>query len=214
MSNAERTGLVKKDVVWCEVGGQEKGEEFYELTEKKKKYLTVCGGIILCAGLMAAITFQFRTEAPEDEAAETVEDAVTENIVDPGENQPEENGESELVVNPENDKTEADDTAPAVDSRPAQTDEAEQSIQPDVEKPEAPSGEVLTDPTVQPDGTPVEDVPETGGDGQFLKPIHRSRRQEIRKAARFISPVLAGWIIRAVEAPVHRQAICTRTAIK
>lgn len=140
-------------------------EIFMKLTEKKKKYLTVCGGIILCAGLMAAITFQFRTEAPEDEAAETVEDAVTENIVDPGENQPEENGESELVVNPENDKTEADDTAPAVDSRPAQTDEAEQSIQPDVEKPEAPSGEVLTDPTVQPDGTPVEDVPETGGDG-------------------------------------------------
>ena len=135
-----------------------------KLTEKKKKYLTVCGGIILCAGLMAAIAFQFRTEAPEDEAAETVEDAVTEIIVDPGESQPEESGGSELVANPENDRTETDDTAPPVDSRPAQTDEAEQSIQPDVEKPETPSEEALTDPTVQPDGTPVEDVPETSGE--------------------------------------------------
>ena len=135
-----------------------------KLTEKKKKYLTVCGGIILCAGLMAAITFQFRTEAPEDEAAETVEDAVTEIIVDPGESQPEESGGSELVANPENDRTEADETAPPVDGRPAQTDEAEQSIQPDVEKPETPDGEALTDPTVRPDGTPVEEALETGGD--------------------------------------------------
>ena len=135
-----------------------------KLTEKKKKYLTVCGGIILCAGLMAAIAFQFRTEAPEDEAAE--ENTATEIIVDPSdsESQPEESGESELVVNPENDKTEADETAPAVDSRPAQTDEAEQSIQPDVEKPEAPSEEALTDPDVQPDGTPVEEAPEAGSD--------------------------------------------------
>lgn len=135
-----------------------------KLTEKKKKYLTVCGGIILCAGLMAAIAFQFRTEAPEDEAAETVEDAVTEIIVDPGESQPEESGGSELVANPGNDRTEADETAPPVDGRPAQTDEAEQSIQPDVEKPETPDGEALTDPTVRPDGTPVEDALETGGD--------------------------------------------------
>lgn len=139
-------------------------EIFMKLTEKKKKYLTVCGGIILCAGLMAAIAFQFRTEAPEDEAAETVEDAVTEIIVDPGESQPEESGGSELVANPENDRTEADETAPPVDGRPAQTDEAEQSIQPDVEKPETPDGEALTDPTVRPDGTPVEEALETGGD--------------------------------------------------
>ena len=135
-----------------------------KLTEKKKKYLAVCGGIFLCAGLMIAIAFQFRTESPEDEAAEPVEDAVTEIIVDPGESQPEESGESELVVNPGNDRTEADEIEPPVDSRPAQTDEAEQSIQSDVKKPETPSGEALTDPTVQPDGTPVEDVPETGGD--------------------------------------------------
>ena len=135
-----------------------------KLTEKKKKYLAVCGGIILCAGLMIAIAFQFRTESPKDEAAESVEDAVTEIIVDPSVSQPEESGESELVVNPENDKTEADDTAPPVDSRPAQTDETEQSIQPDVEKPEISNEEVLTDPTVQPDGTPVEDVPEISGE--------------------------------------------------
>ena len=121
-------------------------EIFMKLTEKKKKYLAVCGGIIICAGLITAIAFQFRTESPEGEAAETAGDAVTEIVVNPSdsESQPEESGESELVVNPENDKTEADDTAPPVDSRPAQTDETEQSI--------------------QPDGTPVEDVPETSGE--------------------------------------------------
>lgn len=88
-----------------------------KLTEKKKKYLAVCGGVIICVCLIIAIAFQFKTESP-DEVDESVEDTVTEIIVDPGENQPEENGESELVVNPENDKTEADDTAPAVDSPP------------------------------------------------------------------------------------------------
>ena len=136
-----------------------------KLTEKKKKYLAVCGGIIICAGLIVAIAFQFKTEAPDEEAG-AVENTATEIIVDPSdsESQPEESGESELVVNPENDKTETDDTAPPVDSRPAQTDEAEQSIQPDVEKPETPSEEALADPAVQPDGTPVEDVPETSGE--------------------------------------------------
>lgn len=136
-----------------------------KLTEKKKKYLAVCGGIIICAGLITAIAFQFRTESL-DEAAETAGDVVTEIIVNPSdsESQPEESGESKLVVNPKNEGTEADETAPPVDSRPAQTDEAEQSIQPDVEKPEVPSEETLTDPTVQPDGTPVEEGPETGSD--------------------------------------------------
>lgn len=136
-----------------------------KLTEKKKKYLAVCGGIIICAGLIVATAFQFKTEAPDEEAG-AVENTATEIIVDPSdsESQPEESGESELVVNPENDKTETDDTAPPVDSRLAQTDEAEQSIQPDVEKPETPSEEALADPAVQPDGTPVEDVPETSGE--------------------------------------------------
>lgn len=136
-----------------------------KLTEKKKKYLAVCGGIIICVAFIVAIAFQFRTESP-DEAAETDGDVVTEIIVNPSdsESQPEESGESKLIVNPKNEGTEADETAPPVDSRPAQTDETEQSIQPDVEKPEISNEEVLTDPTVQPDGTPVEDVPETSGE--------------------------------------------------
>lgn len=134
-----------------------------KLTEKKKKYLAVCGGVIICVGLIIAIAFQFKTESP-DEVDESVEDTVTEIIVAPGESQPEESGESELIVNPENDRTKVDETEPAVDSRPAQTDEDDQSIQPDVEKPEAPSEEALTDPDVQPDGTPVEEAPEAGSD--------------------------------------------------
>ena len=53
-----------------------------KLTEKKKKYLAVCGGIIICAGLIVAIAFQFKTEAPDEEAG-AVENTATEIIVDP-----------------------------------------------------------------------------------------------------------------------------------
>ena len=47
-----------------------------------------------------------------------------------------------------------------MDSRPAQTDQAEQSIQPEPTKPETPNEEVLKDPTTKPDGTKVEGTPE------------------------------------------------------
>ena len=54
---------------------------------------------------------------------------------------------------------ETEETVRPVDSRPAQTDQTEQSIQPDVTRPEAPSEDVLTNPTQMPDGTKVESPP-------------------------------------------------------
>ena len=73
--------------------------------------------------------------------------AVTEIVVDPGEVQIEESDSAaDLVIKPETGtETEPEETAYPVDSRPAQTDQTEQSIQPDVTKPEEPSEDVLTD---------------------------------------------------------------------
>lgn len=101
-----------------------------------------------------------RMPAGEDKLAEE-SSAVTEIIVDPGKVQTEESGEEteavELVIQPETGTSGgAEETHPAVDGRPAQTDQTEQSIQPDVTKPEKPSEQVLTDPTQMPDGTKVE----------------------------------------------------------
>ena len=133
-------------------------------TEKTKKRLAVVCGVILCIVLIAVIMLQFdQAPAGEDKLPEE-SSAVTEIIVDPGEVQTEESGEeteaTELAIQPETGTSGgAEETQPAVDSRPAQTDQTEQSIQPDVTKPEEPSEQVLTDPTQMPDGTKVETPP-------------------------------------------------------
>ena len=65
-----------------------------------------------------------------------------------------------MIIEPETSTAaETVETSVLVDSRPAQTDQTEQSIQPEVTKPETPSEEVLTDPTQKPDGTKVESSP-------------------------------------------------------
>lgn len=127
-----------------------------KLTDKTKRYLTIGGGAVICIGLIAAISLQFgKMPAGEDTLPEE-SSAVTEIVVDPGEVQIEESDSAaDLVIKPET-GTETEETAYPVDSRPAQTDQTEQSIQPDVTKPEEPSEDVLTDPTQMPDGTKVE----------------------------------------------------------
>lgn len=132
-----------------------------KLTEKTKRYLAIGGGAVICIGLVAAISLQFgKMPAGEDTLPEE-SSAVTEIVVDPGEVQIEESDSSaDLVIKPETGtEPEPEESAPPVDSRPAQTDQTEQSIQPDVTKPEEPSEDVLTDPTQMPDGTKVETPP-------------------------------------------------------
>ena len=132
-----------------------------KLTEKTKRYLAIGGGAVICIGLVAAISLQFgKMPAGEDTLPEE-SSAVTEIVVDPGEVQIEESDSAaDLVIKPETGtETEPEETAYPVDSRPAQADQTEQSIQPDVTKPEEPSEDVLTDPTQMPDGTKVETPP-------------------------------------------------------
>ena len=136
-----------------------------KLTEKTKRYLAVGGGSMICIALIAVISLQFgKTSSGEDVLPEETS-AVTEIVVDPGIAQTEEaQADIELVIKPETDRItdtikETGETVCPVDSRPAQTDQTEQSIQPDVTKPEAPSEDVLTNPTQMPDGTKLETPP-------------------------------------------------------
>ena len=143
-----------------------------KLTDKTKRYLAIGGGAVICIGLIAAISLQFGKIPTGEDTLPEESSAVTEIVVDPGEVQIEESDSSaDLVIKLETGtETELEETAPPVDSRPAQTDQTEQSIQPDVTKPEEPSEDVLTDPTQMPDGTKVETPPTPVGHDEVVTP--------------------------------------------
>ena len=135
-----------------------------KLSEKTKKYLAISGGAVICVGLIAAISLPFnKTPVGEDTLPEK-NPGVVEIVVDPSSlaTSPEEpvTEETKVIVQP-NTETAADSTESSqpVDTRPAQTDQTEQSIQPEVTKPAEPSQEVKKDATQKPDGTKVETPP-------------------------------------------------------
>ena len=135
-----------------------------KLSEKTKKYLAISGGAVICVGLIAAISLQFnKTPVGEDTLPEK-NPGVVEIVVDPSSlaTSPEEpvTEETKVIVQP-NTETAADSTESSqpVETRPAQTDQTEHSIQPEVTKPAEPSQEVKKDATQKPDGTKVETPP-------------------------------------------------------
>lgn len=139
-----------------------------KMTEKKKRYLAVGGGIILCAGIIAAIGLQFakpptgEDRLPEKDP-ETAQTAVPEDVQELLKEDEADRGAEgqEMIIQPETGNRGGDTQAqPSGDERPAQTGEPEQSIQPEVEKPEKPEEEALTNPEEKPDGTKVETPPE------------------------------------------------------
>ena len=139
-----------------------------KLTEKTKRYLAVGGGVLLCIGLIAAIGLRFGSGPVTEDVLPAETSALTEVMVNTAEVEKEESGELEMetsvpVTGLETASMaaseEMDTTVPGSDGRPAQTGREEQSIQPDVEKPDAPEEEVLTDPVQKPDGTKVETPP-------------------------------------------------------
>lgn len=152
------------------------------MDRKTKKYLVIAGGTVLCIGLIVAIGTRFGKQAVSEEVLSSEEQTMTELVVDPsGSKGPEtkkpeieeletketkessgemQTGESELVIQPETfGPAGMGNSKEAADSRPAQTDQTAQSIQPEPTKPEPPSKEALTDPTQRPDGTKVEEPP-------------------------------------------------------
>lgn len=154
-----------------------------KMTEKTKRRLAVGGGIAICAGLLAAISLQFAEPPAGEDELPGKESSAAELIIDPShaadgsdaassmeESSPGE-GNVELSIQPDTGQGAGEtQTAQPVDSRPAQTGQPEQSIQPEVEKPQQPDGENLTNPEEKPDGTPVEATPEPVDHDTYVPP--------------------------------------------
>lgn len=156
-----------------------------KLTEKTKRYLAIGGGTVVCIGLLAAISLQFAKAPAGEDTLPEESGIVAEIVVDPGggdtvegatdiekETAAAESTEgSGLVIQPGAGTAAGNgESSQPVDSRPAQTDQTEQSIQPEPTKPETPDEEVLKDPTTKPDGTKVEGTPEVVEHDHVEKP--------------------------------------------
>jgi len=123
-----------------------------KINEKTKKVLTIAGCTIVGLVLVVAIGSQF-AKAPEDvdtlpSSAAVVSDVNPSIDTDPS------TGEKNIVV-----KQNTDSTEETIDESPAQTDQPEQNIQPEVTKPAEPSEKQKTDPTQKPDGEKVTGTP-------------------------------------------------------
>ncbi|MDM8297611.1 hypothetical protein QUW58_20605 [Enterocloster aldenensis] len=135
-----------------------------KLSEKTKKYLAISGGAVIGVGLIAAISLQFNKVPAGEDTLPEKNTGVAEIVVDPSSlavpTEEPVTEETEVIVQP-NTETAAGSTESSqpVDTRPAQTDQTEQSIQPEVTKPAEPSQEVKKDVTQKPDGTKVETPP-------------------------------------------------------
>ncbi|WP_455617018.1 DUF6550 family protein [Eisenbergiella sp.] len=128
-----------------------------KLTEKKKKYLAAGGGLVICVLLLAAISMQFKKEPTGEDIMPEESQETTGSVIEPEKPGETESKETEIVIHPNT--IEETETNREVDSRSAQTDQPEQSIQPEVVKPEEPEEAVKTDPAMKPDGMKVETPP-------------------------------------------------------
>lgn len=139
-----------------------------KLTEKTKKYFTIGSGVVICVGLIAAISLQFGKAPTGGEDLQEKSSASTEIVIDPSnlatyteESATEEptTEEKKVVIQPNTGTTTGTESSQPVDTRPAQTDQIEQQIQPEVTKPTEPSEKVKKDATQKPDGTKVDTPP-------------------------------------------------------
>ena len=145
------------------------------MTEKRKKYWILAGGVLACVLLICVIGVQFQKEEEQPMVAFGTEtesetdlliepDAITESA-DPGQT------ETETMMEDSEEETETiDETEGEEETMQEQTDTARQSIQPEVTKPKEPESEVLTNPSQKPDGTPAEVPDETIDTGVSASP--------------------------------------------
>lgn len=120
------------------------------MNNKTKKWLVVAGCLVICAVLVVLIGGSFSKEPAQDDTLPALENTPGSVTVDPDtEGSGADNGSPAVVVKPE---TQAPTDNGAVSGG------TEQTIQPDVTKPEY-DEETLGDPTKTPDGTPVSEPP-------------------------------------------------------
>lgn len=132
------------------------------MKDSTKKWLTITGGLVICAILVFVISQQFTKDKPTDDLPPVNSSQQGEVVVDPDGSIPTTDpdassdiNENDLTVNPQ---TPSNDTSSNAGNG-AVSSGTEQTIQADPEVPEEPDEETLTDPSQKPDGTPVEGTP-------------------------------------------------------
>lgn len=127
---------------------------------KTKKWLLIAGCLVICAVLVALIGSSFSTQPVQDGDITSTDAADNGVTVSPGSDlsagdtaEPANSDAPAIVVNPSAD-------IPASTSGGAVSTGTEQTIQPDVTKPEY-DEKTLTDPTKTPDGQPVSEPPKS-----------------------------------------------------
>ena len=141
------------------------------MTEKRKRMLLIVGGVVASAGLLLAIMMKTGTSHQEDIIGSKAEEKGQvvvklspeqyESDLQEGEDEKEDSEEQRknLVIQPESAKDAGEQAGHPSDSRPPQTDQPEQSIQPDPTKPAEPEESVLKNPAQKPDGTVLTEPP-------------------------------------------------------
>lgn len=132
------------------------------MKDKKKRLLVVAGGGILALALILAIAGQFHTDTPAEDVLSSSGATDSKISSAPEVNVPEQDESAVSVL------LEDTDSEASADSMPTQTDQSEQSIQPDVSKPAAPekpkvdNDADITNPKQPPTYSPENTEKETG----------------------------------------------------
>lgn len=145
------------------------------MTEKRKKYWLLAGGVLACILLVCVIGVQFQKEEEQPMVVFGTEtESETDLIIEPDAiTESADSGQTEtetMMEDPEEETETIDETEGEEETKQEKTDTVKQSIQPEVTKPEEPESEVLTDPAQKPDGTPAESPAETTGTGAASSP--------------------------------------------
>ena len=145
------------------------------MAEKRKKYLILTGGVLVCILLIYVIGIQFQKEGEQPKNVVEIEtEPETDLIIEPDtttESADPEQTETETLMEDSEEETETiDETESKEETTQEKNGTVKQSIQPEVTKPEEPESEVLADPTQKPDGTPSEISAETTDTGAAASP--------------------------------------------
>ena len=141
------------------------------INEKTKKFFTIAGCTVVGLALLAVIGLQVG-QAPK-EADTLLPDSTVSSDVTPSVDVDLSTGEKDLVV-----KLNTDSTSDSGEQTTSQTDQTEQSIQPEVTKPEEPSKEQKTNPTQKPDGETVAEPPEPVKHEEVTVPTETSKQAD------------------------------------
>ena len=150
-----------------------------KMNEKMEKWLSIGGCAVMGIALAVAIGLQFqkaptRADVLPPESTKSAEVTVAPPETTSKPTQPAEEKEITVTVPP---TTAAPESTQAVDSRPAQTDQTEQSIQPEATKPVV-TEEQKKDMTQKPNGETVTGEPEVVDHDTYTPPAEEPKPDE------------------------------------